>query len=647
MFHSIRASILFAGCLVFSGLQAAPVDDVRIVIDVSGSMVKTDPNNLRVPALRLLNGLVPSGSNAGVWTFGRFVNMEVKWGKVDDQWRKLADKGAAAIHSKGQFTNIERALQRAGKGWEAADPNARRNLILLTDGKVDVSKDHALNTASRERILTQSIKHLAKVGVKVHTIALSRYTDEALLRRLAAETSGSFEHAESADDLQKIFFRIFERATQPDTVPMVDNEFKIDGSVKEMTLLVFRKGDKETRIIDPANDTYSENERPANVNWRNDLGYDLITIKGPRAGSWKLDADIDPDNRVMVVTDLKLVAKDIPPFIRPDQSLTLHIELHDKDKKIAKNSFLKFVDFKVVHRLGDEINSHPLNLKKSKRVEDKGIYLFPIEAPVVEGDHEWVIKADARTFARSKRLSTSVQWPVTARVIEQDEEAGYRIEIKVNDALVDTDSIRPGLILKYPDGKTRDLALDRSSEPWSTEVTLDEQDGEYVLSTTINASSASGEEISFSLPEQTMIGKVPVVELPEVVEEKQPEMTQPEIIEEIPAEEESNLMMTIIALVVINAVLFGGGFAGWVIWRKRKASVEVNLIEGVEVDYDSAPEKTEAAESDDSATDVKPDEEGESDSEQDKATTPDQSEIQQDSAASTAETEAADGKVNT
>lgn len=647
MFHLTRVSILLAGCLVFSGLAAAQVDDVRIVIDVSGSMVKTDPNNLRVPALRLLNGLVPSGSNAGVWTFGRYVNMEVKWGKVDDQWRKLADKGAAAIHSKGQFTNIERALLRAGKGWEVVDPNARRNLILLTDGKVDVSKDHALNTASRERILSQSIKHLAKVGVKVHTIALSRYTDEALLRRLAAETGGSFEHAETANDLQKIFFKIFERATQPDAVPLVDNTFKIDGSVKEMTLLVFRKGEKQTRLINPENTAYAENKRPANVNWRNDQGYDLITIKSPRAGSWKLDADVDPDNRVMVVTDLKLVAEDIPPFIRPDQSLTLHIELHDKDQKISKNSFLKFVDFKVVHRLGDEINSFPLNLKKSKRVEDKGIYLFPIEVPITEGDHEWVIKADARTFARSKRLNTSVQWPVTVKVIEQDEEARYRIEIKTNEALVDSDSIRIGLTLKHPDGKTRDLALDKTGKPWFTEVILNEQDGEYVLSTMINASTANGEATNFSLPGQTLIGKVPVPEAAEVIEEAQPETTEQEVVEEISAEEDSSLVTTIIVLVVINVVLFGGGFLGWVFWRKRKASAGIDLIEAVEVDYDSASEKAEATDTVESEDDVESGIKGESESEQDKVAESEPGETQLESSESSAETELADEETKT
>jgi hypothetical protein len=43
--------------------------DIRVLIDVYGSMKQNDPNNLRQPALRLLTGLLPTGSKAGIWTF--------------------------------------------------------------------------------------------------------------------------------------------------------------------------------------------------------------------------------------------------------------------------------------------------------------------------------------------------------------------------------------------------------------------------------------------------------------------------------------------------------------------------------------------------------------------------------------------------
>ena len=44
--------------------------DVRILIDISGSMKQSDPTNLRAPALELIVQLLPPGSKAGVWLFG-------------------------------------------------------------------------------------------------------------------------------------------------------------------------------------------------------------------------------------------------------------------------------------------------------------------------------------------------------------------------------------------------------------------------------------------------------------------------------------------------------------------------------------------------------------------------------------------------
>ncbi len=59
-------------CLLSAPLSlsvSAATSDVRVVIDVSGSMKQNDPQNLRAPGLRLLSGLLPPESAAGVWTF--------------------------------------------------------------------------------------------------------------------------------------------------------------------------------------------------------------------------------------------------------------------------------------------------------------------------------------------------------------------------------------------------------------------------------------------------------------------------------------------------------------------------------------------------------------------------------------------------
>ena len=586
----VRYSVLLLILLLASPLQAA--DDIRILIDVSGSMVKTDPQNLRKPALRMLTGLIPGGSKAGVWTFGRYVNEEVKWGRVDKAWRRRADAGAEKIHSRGLYTNIEGAIKRALKGWQKKDPKTRRTLVLLTDGKVDISKKPERNEASRERVMFDLADQLEESGVKVYAIALSKNADEVLLKRLALKTGGAFEVAESAEQLQRVFLRMFERATQPDTVALQDNRFKIDGSVREMTLLVFRNGAKPTVLFDPAGKAHSEKKPGPGVSWRRDMGYDLITVTRPMAGSWKLEADIDPDNRIMVVTDLKLQVEDLPAFLMPDRDISLHVELHNKGKKISRNSFLKFVDFSLQHSLDGKTESLPLKRKKSRDIKDKGIYLAKLEAPLEEGTHEFEIKADARTFSRSRRIRVEVAWPLQVDIEKTARPGVYKLWLKPRAELIDPNSLELGAELEDPQGERRPVALEAMNDQWLGEIKADQADGMHRLWIHLKARSLDGETIEKDLQPYPLIGARVEPEPAAPVKEEAPAQPEdeaqaeappepepapvPEIVEEEAQAPDNSLLY--IAIASFNLLLIGGGLGAWW-WFRRGRREKIQLVD--------------------------------------------------------------------
>ena len=490
---------------LYSNAFAAPkTNDVRVLIDVSGSMKKTDPSNLRVSALKLLNGLIPDGSKAGIWTFGRYVNMTVKWGLVNKDWRKTADAGASKIHSNGLFTNIESGLERVSRGWEKPDASSRRSLILLTDGQVDISKHAEKNEKSRQKVLTSSIQALKKSGVEVHTIALSRFSDEVLLRQLALDTGGSFGIAESAQDLQRIFFRTFERATKPDTVKLTGNQFSVDKSIKEMTLLIFRQKHSAPTILYPPESNPVSLKRPGRSIWRSDSGYDLITIKKPKTGLWNIDADIDADNRLMVVTDLKLKVDGIVPYMMPGQALAISTELHNNETKIKKNSFLRFVDFSISHT-GTDDNEKISKLEHTSARADKGQYLFKLEKGLQEGKHSFVISADSRTFNRSKRFNIEVQWPVEVKIEPDNKPGKYKIWIMPREEYLRPTSLQPTVILQAPDESNIEVELIRIKDRWRGKVETS-QDGVYQALIQIEARSVAGEALNLDLGSFPMIG---------------------------------------------------------------------------------------------------------------------------------------------
>jgi len=574
--------------LIFSSpLRAAEIDDIRIVIDVSGSMLKTDPNNLRAPALRMLNGLIPSGSKAGVWTFGEYVNMEVKWGTVNDYWRKQADLGAARIHSRGQFTNIESALKVASSGWHKSDPGTRRNLILLTDGKIDIPGNQAKNETSRNTVMSRFIPELIKKGVKVHVIALSDQTDEVLLKRMALKTGGSFEVAHTADDLQRIFLRMFERATQPDTVPLQGNKFTIDKSIKEMTLLVFRKSAIETRVVQPGGVNHSESSHAANVKWRFEKGYDLITVSKPEEGVWSIVTEEDSDNRVMIVTDLKLVVQQLPAYITPDKSIDISLELHEQNKKIDKNSFLKFVDFQLEHRSSNSSVTQEIRAVVSREISDKGIFQHQLEGPFEEGEHEIIISADARTFSRSKRYTVEVQWPLHVE-IEKTEKAGiYQLVIQPREEYIRPDTLSLTVYLKKPDGSQQALIVASEANRYTSTVAADEENGLHQILISFTAETVEGKSMQHELGAYTVVGVKQEVEAQPVKATAEPVLIEAEatlaepaiITEQTVPQDADDFFKTALIISLVNLFIIAFAVGIYFYLRKKKQNSQIKLLE--------------------------------------------------------------------
>ncbi len=429
------------------------VNDVRILIDVSGSMKKNDPKNLRSPALKMLVGLLPKGTNAGVWTFAKYVNQLVPHQKINDQWREKAAEKSNKIHSSGLFTDIEQVLDKATANQQQADPTKQRSVILLSDGLVDISPKAAPNTQSRMNILNKLVPRLKQANVAVHTIALAESSDHVLLRDISLATDGWYEQVNDAEQLQRVFLHLFEKVANPDSVPLKQNRFQIDESVSEMTVLVFRKDNsKATELIAPDKTIINLQATSENIRWRhNEDNFDLVTITRPEAGSWSIDANIDPDNRVMVVTDLKLKTSDLPNNILIGETLDFDVSLTEKNEVVTRLDFLSLVDMGLTHEneLTDAVEENINPLKK------EGIYRTVVGRTFQAGRNDIVTTANSGTFERQRRQSINVvEMPFTIDVTQLMEEPvrTHRLILKPDTSLINNDTMSVSAMLTADDG---------------------------------------------------------------------------------------------------------------------------------------------------------------------------------------------------
>lgn len=477
--------------------EAGKPADVRIIVDISGSMKDTDPQNLRIPAVNLLVELLPDNAQSGIWTFGHYVNMLVPLGTVNQVWREQAKKEAAGINSVGLYTNLTGALEKAE--WKiAADSGFNQTVILLTDGRIDMpaTGGQDANQAERQRLFRDILPVYAAAGAKIHTLALSEGADKALLQQIALETGGMFLQAADADDLLKAFLKAFDRAVPAEQVPMDDNRFDIDSSVKEFTALIFRKpGARETRLIAPSGQVISATVGATDdhIRWHKDVNFDLITVSQPEAGSWQAEADLDPDNRVQILSDLTLSVEGLPNSIFAGNPVELEMALKNAGEVIAEQAILGLTDFTLKVTAPDGRSGSKL-LSDPEALPQDGIFRESMTRLSQIGEYRFEITAVGRTFQRRQVLTASLMEPL--RVHVEDVPAEQRVHILVTPEGANVDSGLSRVIAKVssPDGSSLIHTMEFSTDDngWAMDLTADKGPGRYDVVLNIRGVSVGG-----------------------------------------------------------------------------------------------------------------------------------------------------------
>jgi hypothetical protein len=303
--------------------------DIRVLIDVSGSMKKTDPNNLRIPALQVLTQVLPTGSKAGVWQFSNTPKVIVPHGVIDAQWQQQASVAAQNISSTGQFTDIGAALKVASFSAQDQAQGRQLHVILLTDGMVDVSKDVAENKRARRALLEPILQQYIDAGARVHTIGLSHEADEATLSAMAQRTDGLFEVAVHADQLLDIFLRALDNTVITQQVPVKFSEqsFLVQQGVESMTIVVEKNGDEQIKLKDGKQRILGQQQTLTNQQWQSSSTHDVIIIKNPTPGTWALISDTATLKRINVVGQLQILLQQSHQNIKVGQRSYLDVQL--------------------------------------------------------------------------------------------------------------------------------------------------------------------------------------------------------------------------------------------------------------------------------------------------------------------------------
>ena len=523
-------------------LAAGKQPDVRIVVDVSGSMKRNDPENLRIPAVRLVTGILPKGAKAGLWLFAEKVETLAAARKISSNTKKRLNQLAGKIHNRGLFTDIGAALEAATADWDEADDSTQRIVILLTDGVVDISKDEATNIAERKRIQQQLFPQLKKLNARIYTIALSDEADGELLAQLSNSTDAWFEAVKNAEQLEKVFLKIFEQSVTVPTLPLNDNKFKVDQSIDEFTALIFRSSLDPISLISPSGIVYEADTISSKLSWFEEKRFDLITFRKPESGEWKIEGPVDPSNRVMVVSDLSLDVNndELPTSLFVGDSIDIKVSLQEKGNIINRASFLKLIHFSgAVDTTSTEIDDELILEDDGENGDTKkadGIFSYHFTAPKIDEEVTFELQVSSPTFERVYRrsmriFSSYVKYQTTvAETVEQS----HTIVITPLTTVVDGKSLVVEGILKMPDGSELDLEFKlNDAKKLQAEFAADVLGGTYTATLNIKGETLAGK--TFNLKGETITIEAPVFEVaaePESEKSVEPETASEEVTEE-------------------------------------------------------------------------------------------------------------------
>ena len=488
---SIHALLLLWLPLVARAADSAPAADVRVLIDVSGSMKQNDPHNLRRPALELLLQLMPANARAGVWSFGHEVQVLVPHGAATPQWRAAAQPKAAAIGSSELFTDIPAALEAASAGL-AAGSSSNTSIILLTDGVVDISKNPAENAAARKRLLEQLLPALRNSGVRIHAVALSKSADLALLERLAVDSGGLFAVAETADELNQVFLRAFDAAAPAEQVPLQGNSFEIDGSIDELTALVFHADGEPLELASPDGQRVSAAKRGDNVRWFAGKGYDLVTIQKPAAGKWNIDAELQPGSRVTIVSDLSLAAERLPTNLFVGGEIKTAAALMEQGKLLQRPELLKLVRFTATVARREDFRQWQVPLNGG----GDGYYRAALPMLSEAGSYDVTIAVDGKTFERSQRQELAVRDSFELQLQKgEGGSASQRVALFARNPDIDGAASAVTATVVGPDGERNQPVTSGDGREWHVE--LDPAAEPYRVSFAVAGHYRSGTEFNY------------------------------------------------------------------------------------------------------------------------------------------------------
>jgi len=421
LIHFVFACVF--SCSVFADQrelpQARAAVDAVLLIDASGSMLKTDAQMLRYDGAKLFLQFLGKDDRLAIVSFTDKANVVSDLKEFSKEPSDAVIQQIQSIKTEGQYSDILEGIRAAAKILEASPRNdAERIIVLLSDGKMEPNPQAGAPSTRTVELVNQVLPELKAKEIKVHSLAFSDQADKMLLSEISASTDGLNWFTASSDDVHKSFANLFLVVKRPQVLQMRSRSFTLDEDVDEATFYITRDEGAKLNIVSPKNAEMTVEQHPDWITWFAGKNFDVITMKEPDIGEWQVQGGGEAEGFATVLTNLRLVT-DWPVVVRVGDKSVVQARLYEGDKPVSLPEMSGVVQYafqvmptdRVAAAVAkDFLNDDGVN---GDKIAHDGI--FSRYCPISEsGEYKLSIVARGPTFERTQQVPFRVRPPLLA-----------------------------------------------------------------------------------------------------------------------------------------------------------------------------------------------------------------------------------------
>lgn len=276
--------------------------NVVFVIDTSGSMEETDPNELRYDATKMFLGLLANeGNYVGSVMFSSGVNKKTNITAIKGNTDKNKIENDIESVNPGGWTGIGTALYEATSMLKSdGDDSLPSVIILLSDGKSELGSQEELIKCNE--LKAKAINVARDNDIQIYSVGLNSNggADINELQQISKATDGTCKEVKNASDLKKVFADFYNLIYETKTTTIYEGKVPSDGKinaefevpnagVEEVNIIISSKSSiKNLTLTKPDGSELSENDVKKITT--TSKSFSITKITGPDGGVWKLFA---------------------------------------------------------------------------------------------------------------------------------------------------------------------------------------------------------------------------------------------------------------------------------------------------------------------------------------------------------------------